>query len=72
MSYMHVQLFCTGEFRTIIMLPGLLLNVCLQHFCKMFLSPQLIINWCQEEFNLGNISLMEDHRLVSDGMSFDT
>ena len=41
-------------------------------FAKCLLSPQLIINWCQEEFNLGNISLMEDHRLVSDVMSFDT
>lgn len=40
---------------------------------KCLLSPQLIINWSQEEFNLGNISLMEeDNFLVSDSMSFDT
>lgn len=40
---------------------------------KCLLSPWLIINWSQEEFNLGNISLMEeDNFLVSDSMSFDT
>lgn len=40
---------------------------------KCLLSPRSIINWSQEEFNLGNISLMEeDNFLVSYSMSFDT